>query len=235
MRRREPTAPERLEAWLRLWVTTFGGLGLSLVLTTRMSVIAGQVTDTSGVALAVVLLVVVGFGEGAALGALQWTALAKAWTPAARPPWIAASSVGVGAAWLIALVVGALAPRLLDLGSDWVALLALVGGAAVGALIGGVQWMWALRRWFEGGAEWVVSSALGWCLAVVPVFVAAPRLLAGVAGTSEVMTALVIGALCAAVGAAIIATALESLIRRPRADAPHVAPVLPARARPRRR
>jgi hypothetical protein len=235
MRRREPTGSERLETWLRLWVTTFGGLGLSLVLTTRMSVIAGQVTDSSGVALAVVLLVLVGFGEGAALGALQWTALAKAWTPAARPGWIAASSVGVGSAWLLALVVGALAPRLIDLGSAWVSVLALGGGVAVGALIGAVQWWWALRRWFEGAAEWVVSSALGWCLAVVPVFVAAPRLLAGVAGASEVMTALVIGALCAAVGAAIIATALESLIRRPRPDAPHVAPAPspPRRARPR--
>lgn len=234
MRRREPTAPERLEAWLRLWVTTFGGLGLSLVLTTRMSVIAGQVTDSSGVALAVVLLVVVGFGEGAALGALQWTALSKAWTTEARPRWIAASSVGVGGAWLLALVVGALAPRLLDLGSAWVSILALAGGALVGASIGVVQWVWALRPWFEGGAEWVVSSALGWCLAVVPVFVAAPRLLAGVAGTAEVMTALVIGALCAAVGAAIIATALESLIRRPRADAPHPPPQAPPRrVRPR--
>jgi hypothetical protein len=182
MRRREPTGSERLETWLRLWVTTFGGLGLSLVLTTRMSVIAGQVTDSSGVALAVVLLVLVGFGEGAALGALQWTALAKAWTPAARPGWIAASSVGVGSAWLLALVVGALAPRLLDLGSAWVSVLALGGGVAVGALIGAVQWWWALRRWFEGAAEWVVSSALGWCLAVVPVFVAAPRLLAGGGG-----------------------------------------------------
>jgi hypothetical protein len=205
------TPRDRLETWGRFTATTFGGLAAMVVFTTRASIWAGQLEALGAIA----LLVAIGVAEGALLGALQWSALAGFADADDRAEWIATTAIGVALAWLLALATGVLAPRVLDLGSAGVGVAALAGGALIGALIGALQW-WVLARHFSGALAWLRASALGWCLSVVPVFVATPEILAGTARGVDALTTILVGLLCAGLGAAVIGTALEAVVRRAR-------------------
>lgn len=187
-----------------------------MLLTTRASAVAGELVDRMGAWASVTFLVLVGFLEGWALGALQWTVLSRFVPADERREWLIASSLGVGFGWLIALSIGLIAPHLVDLASAWVPLGAIAGGCAVGALIGGAEWQ-VLGGSFEGAARWMLANTVGWCLTIVPVLAAAPRLVDASTSTTEVVTSLLIGLTCAGLGAVIIGTALESVVRRPRA------------------
>ncbi len=214
---RDPTSTERLRTWGHLWATTFVGLVVAVLLATRASELAGRLTLGAGAGVAVAFLMAVGLVDGLIVGGAQWMALARFMAADQRSRWLTASALGMGGAWALALGIGAAADSLLDPGSAWVAIAALLGGAAIGALIGGAQW-WALRPTFTGPAGLIGASALGWCLTIVPVFVAAPGLLAGRMQPSDVVSVVTFGSLSAALGSGVVAVGLEALVRRRRPD-----------------
>lgn len=217
---REPTPTERLRAFGHFWATTFIGLAVAILLTTRASDLAGRITLNAGVFAAIPFLLAAGVVDGVIIGGAQWMALSRFVPASQRGAWLLVCGLGMGAAWTLALGIGAAATNLLDPNSAWVAIAAIAGGCAIGASIGGAQW-WVLGRTFTGAGGWITSSALGWCLTIVPVFVAAPGLLAGRMRPSDVVSVVTFGSLCAGLGAGVIAVGLEALVRRRRDLTPH--------------
>jgi hypothetical protein len=134
-----------------------------------------------------VALVVTGAVEGAVLGDLQWRVLRRRLPGAARGHagvrrvgvrWVGATAALAATGWALGMLPSTLAtgasaggpstapPALL------VVLLGGLGGAVVGAALGGGQ-AWAARGALTGLRGWVAVNAVGWGLAVGWVFAAA--------------------------------------------------------------
>lgn len=213
MAAREPTSTARLRTWGHFWATTLAGLAASILLTTRASEWAGEITRSAGIGATIPFLIAVGLIEGTIVGGAQWMALSRFVARDQRGVWLRASALGMGTAWALALALGAAAPRTLEPGGPVAWIAALASGGVLGALIAGLEW-WALGRWFTGGRAFVMRAAGGWCVTLLPVLIAAPSLLAGRMRPSDVVGVVVFGCLSAAVGSGVVAWALEGAVRR---------------------
>ena len=133
-------------------IACVAGEAIALSLSALLGAFVSRLSDDgSGLAL---LMPVVGAIEGAVLGGFQ------AWALGRDRKWVAATSVAIGAAWLVGAITSALEPRasstLLILG------VALLFGLLVGALVGFAQ-----ARIAHASHRWIIVNVAGWSTGLV--------------------------------------------------------------------
>jgi len=154
-------------ARLRRWVTA---TALGELAGFTIPALVGTGAAAAGVrpAVALVLLVLAGTGEGAVLGWAQSRALRHDLPGLPARSWVTATAAGATVAWIL----GMLPSTLHDLLPAGV-LIALVvpGGLILLATIGVAQWT-VLRRHVPRAGSWIPANALGWIAGLAVVFAA---------------------------------------------------------------
>ncbi len=128
------------------------GEALGLSLAALLGAFVSRLSDDgSGL---VILMPIIGLLEGAVLGAFQ------AWALGRGRKWILATSLAIGAAWLVGALASTLEPRvtspLLILG------VALLFGLLVGAAVGLAQ-----TRVANASHHWLIANVAGWSTGLV--------------------------------------------------------------------
>lgn len=103
-------------------------------------------------------LFVAGAGHGAAMGAAQ-SVLLRRRTGIDRRNWILVTAAGAAIAWMIGGTINFIDAGPWDAAERMRAI--LLGGLALGALLGTAQWL-LLRRHVEDSLAWVPANALAW-------------------------------------------------------------------------
>lgn len=146
-----------------------------------------------------VLVTPIVFGiSGGVLGGSQWWALRRL---ARAPVWIAVSALGLGLGLTAGTVAIEWVGRLSGAGqvrlatsSPLVAAVSLLAFGAFGGLfLGSAQWL-VLRRWFRGGARWILVSAAGLALGMLAGAASAQVLAGGATTGVGLVTTLAIAA-----------------------------------------
>ncbi len=162
---------------------------------------------------ALLVIIVGGVVEGAALGLLQASVLRPAIGPGPARRWALVTVVVAGLGW-----AGASAPSVLGSGDDAASapsvLLVLTGaallGASMGALLGLAQ-SWATRGARARPSHWVRSSTAGWAAAMPVIFLGATTAGADWPHAAVVLLGLGTGVLAGAVLGAVTARSVAEV------------------------
>ncbi|NLD73575.1 MAG: hypothetical protein GX649_12775 [Chloroflexi bacterium] len=188
--------------WLRWTLISAIGFALSFIVAAILGTLWGVfltlfgANPNVGLALGALLL---GLGVGAVIGLLQWFVLHRYLSRSGW--WIAASAVGAGLGFAVALVVSGAA-------NGWL-LGGIVGGLVGGALIGFLQWR-VLRDALAQGASyiWIGASAVAWALAMALIGIGMDSV---ARGTATMRPGIILVALLGLVGM-IIASAITGAV-----------------------
>jgi hypothetical protein len=124
--------------------------------------------------LGLLLIVLGGVVEGAALGWLQARALAHLLDPKGQRRWLLVTVLVAGIGWAVASAPAALTGD--DSGGQPPLLFVLVGAAVLGTVMGSVlgsAQAWALRQQVRQPWRWAFGSAAGWTAAMPVIFAGA--------------------------------------------------------------
>jgi hypothetical protein len=196
--------------WLKWTLISAIGFALSFVVGTLLSMLWGALLTVLGASPNVGAVfggLLLGIGVGAVIGLLQWLVLHRY---ASRSGWwIAASAVGTGLGFAVALIVSGAA-------SGWL-IGGLVGGLVGGALTGYLQWRVLRERLPESNAAtWIGASAVAWGLAMALIGLAMDSVARGAATMSPgILFVAILGLIGAAVAGAVTGAVLMWLLRRP--------------------
>jgi hypothetical protein len=111
------------------------------------------------------LIVLAGVLEGLVLGVAQSVVLRREFLGFSRPAWVAATAIGAGAAWLLAMLAVTSAPVWTEWSPVATIPLGIVLGSALLASIGFAQWT-VLRHHVARSRTWVPVNAVAWAMGI---------------------------------------------------------------------
>jgi hypothetical protein len=199
-------------AFWRRWAlyTTLGEL-VGFLAPALAGVLVARATNTFTTAispvLVVLILVVAGSLEGAAVGYAQWRALRHTLPTLGWREWTGATAVAAALAWLLGMLPNTIADSL-GLSIPAILLIWLVVAPTLLLSIGTAQWL-MLRRYVAQAWLWIPVNAVAWLLGVLATFIGAslisetmPLALAvGIGVASGVLMGAIVGMLT---GAALV-------------------------------
>ncbi len=174
------------------------GFGSAALLGAGAGSVIERVTGGAQVAAMVAAVVAAGALEGACVGMAQWLALRRSLPTIRRGAWLSATVAGAVVAWGAGMAVGTSMGDAVGSSAPSAALLVL-GGAAIGAMAGGIlavpQWL-VLRRAVQRAGWWVPAHALAWAAGMLVAF-------AGMAFIDERTPVALVAAIAAGTGLAM--------------------------------
>lgn len=156
-----------LERWIT--VTVLGeaiGFGGAMMLGRAALMLLGDPAPGPATELLVFALsATAGLVEGACLGLAQWLVLRRLFPRLPLRGWVVATAIGAALAWVLGMGAGMHAPGVPP-SPVVLAVLAVLGGLVLGAVLGAAQAL-VLRRFCSAGGPWILASALGWTIGLL--------------------------------------------------------------------
>jgi hypothetical protein len=191
-----------------------------------MVLTVGEAAPAQGALMMAGMMIAAGALEGAIVGFAQWLVLRRRLRRLNRGEWVTATAVGALVAWAVGMAPSAMMALNQSAGSspppemsDAVTYaLAVMMGAALGAILGAPQRR-VLRRYVAGASLWVWANAAACAVGMPVVFIGAGAAPVGASALSVALTVIVTIAAAGASVGAIHGVALLWLLRQPREEA----------------